>query len=144
MKFKSRKDLLFSSVFLGLSIFLIGFTISTMITAKSNFSLYESWPLLLILVGAGFFLWIYFGTNYELSEDGFIYRFGPINGKISVCRIKEIVKGKTLWTGFRPALAIKGLIVKYDQYNEIYISPKTNDSFIEKILELNNGIKITK
>ena len=112
--------------------------------AKRDYSFYEHWPLILILVVTGMFLWIYFGTSYELSQYGFIYRFGPMNGKISINRIKEIVKGKTLWMGFRPATARKGLIIKYDLYNEIYISPKTNESFIEKILELNGNIKITE
>jgi hypothetical protein len=144
MIFKSRKDILFTTIFVGLSIFLIGVTLFTFITAKEAFSLYENWPLILILGCVGFLLWLFFGTNYELSEDGFIYRFGPMNGKISVSRIKEIVKGKTLWMGFRPATARKGLIIKYDQYNEIYISPKTNESFIIKILELNSNIKITE
>ncbi len=78
------------------------------------------------------------------KENGLLYKSGPFNGKISIDRITEIVKGKTLWVGFRPATSRKGLIVKYDKYNEIYISPKTNESFIEKILELNGKIKITE
>lgn len=143
MKFDSRKDILFTLIFLGLSISLIEFAIFEFIKDQSGFSLYTSWPLLLIIIVAGFFLWIYFGTGYELSEAGFVYRCGPMNGKISVDRIKEIVKGETLWIGFRPATARKGLVIKYDQFNEIYISPKTNESFIDKILELNSGIKIT-
>ncbi len=144
MKFDSRKDILFSSILLGLSIFLIGIALFVLITAKTDSSIYEHWPLILVLAGTGLLLWIYFGTSYELNQDGFIYRSGPMNGKISINRIKEIVKGKTLWMGFRPATARKGLIVKYDQYNEIYISPKTNESFIEKILKLNSNIKITE
>ncbi|MGB5553196.1 MAG: PH domain-containing protein [Flavobacteriaceae bacterium] len=102
------------------------------------------WPLILVFSVVGLLLWLYFGTNYELSkEDGLIYRSGPFNGKIKMNRITEIIKGKTLWVGFRPATARKGLILKYDTYNELYISPKTNERFIEKILEFNTEIKIT-
>jgi len=57
--------------------------------------------------------------------------------------ITAIVRGKTHWIGLKYATARKGLIVKFDKYNEIYISPKTDEKFIEKILELNPGIKIT-
>ena len=78
------------------------------------------------------------------KENGLIYKSGPIIGKISVDRITEIIKGKTLWAGLKPATSRKGLIVKYDKYNEVYISPKTNESFIKKILELNGQIKITE
>lgn len=143
MKFDSKKDLLFSFVILGMSTFLIGITIVGI--AKGEVEKHEYWPLILILAVVGLLLWLYFGTNYELSkENGLIYKSGPFNGKIDIDRITEIIRGKTLWVGFRPATSRKGLIIKYDKYNEIYISPKTNELFIDKILELNKEIKITE
>lgn len=143
MKFDSKKDILFSLIILGLNTFLIGITIVGIINGEMEKD--EYWALILILAVVGLLFWLYFGTNYELSkENGLIYRSGPLNGKISVDRITEIIKGKTLWVGFRPATSRKGLIIKYDKYNEIYISPKTNESFIEKILELNKSIIITE
>ncbi len=143
MKFDSKKDILFSIIILGLNAFLIGITIVGILNGEMEKG--EYWTLILILAVVGLLFWLYFGTNYELTkENGLIYRSGPFNGKISVERITEIIKGKTLWVGFRPATSRKGLIVKYDKYNEIYISPKTNESFIKKILELNGQIKITE
>ncbi|XMO87296.1 PH domain-containing protein [Algibacter sp. AS12] len=143
MKFDSKKDILFSLIILGTNTFLVGITIIGI--AKGEMEKDEYWTLILILAVVGLLFWLYFGTHYELNKkNGLIYKSGPFNGKISVDRITEIVKGKTLWVGFRPATSRKGLIVKYDKYNEIYISPKTNESFIEKILELNGHIKITE
>ena len=142
MKFDSKKDKLFSIIILGLNAFLIGITIVRILNGEMEKG--EYWTLILIVAVVGLLFWLYFGTNYELTkENGLISRSGPFSGKISVDRITEIIKGKTLWVGFRPATSRKGLIVKYDEYNEIYISPKTNESFIEKILELNGQIKIT-
>ena len=66
-----------------------------------------------------------------------------IRGKIEIERIKEIIKGKSLWSGLKPATARNGLIIKYDKYEEIYISPEINETFVNKILELNNNTKIT-
>lgn len=84
-------------------------------------------------------------TNYELANGYFRYRSGfIINGKIEISRIREIVKGKTLRVGFKPATATKGLIIKYDKYEELYISPATNDSFIEEILKIKSDIVITE
>ena len=143
MKFDSKKDILFSVVILGISIFLTGIMILDVVSGKMETAGY--WPLVLVFTVVGLLLWLYFGTNYELSKtDGLIYRSGPFNGKINTDRITEIIKGKTLWVGFRPATARKGLIIKYDKYNELYISPKTNETFIAKILELNSGIKISE
>lgn len=142
MKFDSKKDILFSFIILGISVLLIGTIVFDVVEGKMKTVGY--WPLMLVFGIVGLLLWLYFGTNYELSKtDGLIYRSGPCKGKINTDRITEIIKGKTLWVGFRPATARKGLIIKYDKYNELYISPKTNEIFIEKILELNNGIKIS-
>ena len=96
-----------------------------------------------MLVVASFLIWLGLGTNYELTKTELKYKSGPIKGKIEIDKIHEIIKGKTLWSGLKPATARNGLIVKYEKYNEIYISPETNNSFIKKILELNNKIKIT-
>jgi hypothetical protein len=96
----------------------------------------------LTLVTCGLLLWSYFNTSYQLSEKGLSYRNGPLRGKIDLDRIREIEKGRTLWVGLRPATARKGLIVKYDRFEEIYISPDSNDTFIEKILELKKDIHI--
>ncbi|MGS2762950.1 PH domain-containing protein [Sinomicrobium sp. M5D2P9] len=142
MKFKSKKDILFRFLILGLNVFLVGITVFVLIIGEVD--KHEYWGLILILGVVGLLFWMYFGTNYELSKDRLIYRCGPLKGKIGLDCIKEIVKGKTLWVGFKPATSRNGLIVKYDKYNKIYISPETNESFIEKILELNSDIKVTE
>jgi hypothetical protein len=143
MKFESKKDILFSSIILGVSVFLIGLIISNVLNGKMETQGY--WPFFPVFGIVGLLLWLYFGTTYELSKtDGLIYRHGPFKGKIKMENISEIVKGKTLWVGFRPATARRGLIIKYDKFNELYISPKTNEMFIEKILELNSAIKIVE
>ncbi|SDL34645.1 PH domain-containing protein [Kriegella aquimaris] len=143
MKFESRKDIFFSSVILGISVFLTAIMVSHIVNGKIETEGY--WPPILLFSVIALLLWLYFGTNYELSKkDGLIYRSGPFNGKINADRITEVIKGKTLWVGFRPATARKGLIIKYDKYNELYITPKTNEAFINKLLELNKAIKISE
>ncbi len=49
-----------------------------------------------------------------------------------------------LYSGLKPALAFKGIIVYYGKYDEIYFSPKTNASFVEELLKINNSIVIQK
>lgn len=142
MKFKSKKGVLSSTIILGLNTFLIGISIFSIVTNGIKKDSYLGFILVFAVVALLF--WLYFGTNYELNkEKGLLYRSGPFNGNISVDRITEITKSKTLWTGFKPATSRKGLIIKYDKYNEIYVSPKTNELFIKQILKLNDKIKIT-
>jgi hypothetical protein len=142
MKFKSRKDILFQ--LLGFSI--IGFFIGIILfrifsDGIENYNF--MWTDIFMLAVAGCLIWLGLGTNYELTQTELKYKSGPIRGKIEIDKIHEIIKGKTLWSGLKPATARNGLIIKYEKYNEIYISPKTNDSFVKKILELNDKIKIT-
>tara|TARA_B110000208_G_scaffold106610_1_gene132404 strand:+ start:12 stop:509 length:498 start_codon:yes stop_codon:yes gene_type:complete len=142
MKFKSRKDILFQTLTFGLSGLFIGISLFRIFSnGKINFEFI--WSDILMFIVIGFLLWLNFGTKYELTQTELKYKSGPISGKIEIERIKEIIKGKSLWSGLKPATARNGLIIKYDKYEEIYISPKTNDSFVEKILEYNSKIKIT-
>ena len=142
MKFASQKDLPFTAVLVGVPIFL--FVITTIGIIKGDMEPDEYWVIPLVLIISGFLFWFYFGTSYILTNKDLIYKSGPIHRKISISRIKEVVMGRTLWLGFRPATSRNGLIIKYDEFNEIYISPKTNESFIEKLLELKGDVAISE
>ena len=140
MKFESRKDALFRILTFGFTGLFLAIILERMYAAGA----YEfMWTDILLLVVGGFLLWLYFGTAYELTQSELKYKSGPISGKIEIAKIKEIVKGKTLWAGLKPATARNGLIVKYGKYSEVYISPKTNDRFVSEILNLNENIKVT-
>lgn len=111
---------------------------------NGNSTTLEFYFTTIILLGSILFLfWIYYGTYYVLDQTHLHYYSGPIKGEIEIQTIREIVKGKSLWVGLKPATASKGLIIKYGKYDEIYISPATNDTFIRKILEIHPSIKIT-
>jgi amino acid transporter len=140
MTFKSKKDWLFSLIFLGFSVFVIGVVCYRIYLG--DLKSHDYWGLLIPLLVVGLLLWFFFGTNYELNNDEFIYRNGPISGKINIKRIVEVEKGKTLWVGYRPATARGGLIVKYDRFNEIYISPETNEIFIDCLLKIKSDVKV--
>jgi hypothetical protein len=142
MKFKSRKDILFQLLGFSIIVFFIGIILFRVFSdGIENYNF--MWTDIFMLTVAGFLIWLGLGTNYELTQTELKYKSGPIRGKIEIDKIHEIIKGKTLWSGLKPATARNGLIIKYEKYNEIYISPKTNDSFLKKILELNDKIKIT-
>ena len=140
INFRSRKDFFFSVFLLGFSA--MGLMLSYWILSNTDPGALALFGVGLTLITVTLLLWAYFGTSYRLSEKGLLYRNGPLRGKIALDRIREIEKGRTLWVGLRPATARKGLIIKYDKFEEVYISPDSNDIFIEKILELKKDIKI--
>lgn len=89
-------------------------------------------------------VWIYFDTLYKIEKNQLIYRSGFLRGRIDISKIKEIVVGKTMWSGIKPAMATNGLIIKFNSYDEVYIAPKNNDELIADLLELNPRIKIAE
>ena len=142
MKFKSRKDIFFSIIILGSIAFLSGFSVFGMVFGwieKADF-----WILIPFTAISALLLWIYFGTHYQLIDTELVYRSGPLRGKIKIDQIREIVQGKTLYAGLKPATASKGLIIRYGKYDEIYISPDSNAGFIAEILKRNPQILISE
>lgn len=103
-------------------------------------------PFILLPLLSPFILifWIYYDTFYKIEKNELIYRSGFLRGKIEILTIKEILKGKTMWSGIKPALARNGLVIKFNKYDEIYIAPENNNELISDLLKLNSEIKITE
>ncbi|MGM0635854.1 MAG: PH domain-containing protein [Bacteroidota bacterium] len=138
--FKSRKDTFFKVLIFGFNLIILLFIASEIY--------YDGWkmnyPLVILFALLSVFLWsIYARTNYRLDKNFLHYKSGPITGKIELKKITEIVINKTLWSGLKPATARNGLIIKYNKYDEIYISPFSNEEFVASIIKLNPEITIT-
>lgn len=143
MTFKSKKDILFTIIIYGVSALLIGITVFGFLENKNGI-LEISLVTLFCLLVIAFLFWIYFGTYYVITnKNELIYRSGPIRGKIDIHQITEIISGKTLWVGLRPATSRNGIIIKYEKYNEIYISPVSNELIIQELIAINPSIRIT-
>ena len=140
MKFKSRKDPLFIAVFLAMMT-LMGWILYTIVT-KENPQQQDYISLAIVIPVTLLLIYANTTTYYTLTPDYLKYKCSFISGKIKTQNIHSIVKNKTLWVGLKPALARNGLLIKYDKYEEIYISPNTNDSFITEILKHKPNIKI--
>jgi hypothetical protein len=100
--------------------------------------------LLPLLIPIVLIFWIYFDTSYKIENNYLMYRSAFLKGKIEIQSIREILKGKTMWVGTKPALAINGLIIKFNKYDEIYIAPENNNELISDLLKVNSTIKITE
>lgn len=100
------------------------------------------WGMLPLLSPLVLIVWLYIDTGYKVVEDKLYYRSAFLRGNIPIDKIQKITKGKTLWSGTKPALAGKGLIIVYNKYDEIYIAPVSNDELIADLLSINPAIQI--
>ena len=142
IRFNSRKDSSFIIILIGTVLLLSGILIVSFIV--KDFYLAGLLPMIIVFACLAMLVWMYFGTYYVLSEDKLKWYCGPLRSSIDITSINTIIVGRTLWVGNKPALARKGLRVKYNKYDEIYISPETNEFFVEAILKLNSEIKIIR
>ena len=139
MRFNSRKDSYFI-VFMGATLlFCVGCLFQMLLQPMDKGEIFALVVLVLTII---LLVWIWLDTGYTITPNKVTYKSGPFKGSISVDRIQKIAIGKTLWAGLRPATAMKGLVIYYNKYDEIYLSPDSNERFIKLLLNHNPSIKI--
>ncbi|SFJ20923.1 PH domain-containing protein [Myroides guanonis] len=89
-------------------------------------------------------IWIYLDTRYYIKNNQLYYKSAFLKGKIDIHKIEEIIIGKTLWVGTKPALTGKGLIIKYNKYDELYIAPKSNTELVNELVSINPNIRLVE
>lgn len=139
MKFKSRVGVLIQMTTFGLNILFI-YLLSIVDLNQAN----EVFSLIVLFAFIILFFWILYDTSYLIENGSLHYKSGPVKGKIEIDSIRKIKIGATMFTGQRAALAFKGMTIYYGKYDEIYFSPKTNESFVEELLKINNNIILEK
>ena len=91
-----------------------------------------------------FLIWTYKTTFYKIENSDLYWKSGPFKGKIDISKINKIEyhKGIIVPTIWKPALSHIGLIITYNKYDDIYISPEKSEQFITQLLETNPNITI--
>ncbi|WP_255481317.1 PH domain-containing protein [Pontibacter sp. Tf4] len=102
----------------------------------------QPYILLPLLAPLALLLWSFFGTWYKVVDGKLRYRSGFLTGEINISHIRQLIVGETMWAGIKPAIASKGIIIKYNRYDEIYIAPENNSEFAEDLKALNPTIEI--
>ncbi len=140
MQFKSRKDPLYTSI-VGAIIAFLFFSTFYFILEGNNVT--ATIVTVVINAAVGFLLtWMLMGTSYIMNKEYLRYKAGPIKGKIALDSIRQVKVGKTLYVGLKPASARNGIVIYYNKYDEIYISPESNSHFVEELKKLNPSIEV--
>lgn len=130
--YEPRKDLLFGMVFFAAPLVTwIAYFLSSKIAA-----------LVLALLITVLFMWIWYGTIYQISDKTFFFRCGPFSRKIPINTITQIEGNVRSWTGMRPALTFTYLQIRYNNYDDVFIAPRNEEAFIRDLLRKNPAIHI--
>ena len=141
MIYKSSISKLNKWVYAILIIFLIMISIPTIL--EDSFE-----PLLVIglidFLIILFLVWIYRTTYYRLQEAILFWKSGPIYGQIAKNTITKIAhhNGIIVPTFWKPALSHIGLIITYNKFDDIYISPEKSAEMLRNLP--NTHYKLTK
>jgi hypothetical protein len=89
-------------------------------------------------------IWILLDTKYSIKEEILYFYSGPFRGKITINSIRKIEhhSGLLVPVSYKPALDTKGLIIYYNSFDDIYISPNQEAIFLEELLKINPNIKV--
>ena len=92
-----------------------------------------------------FLYWLYKTTTYSMTESELICKSGPFKKVIGLKTIKKIEhhNGIVVPVIWKMSWDKKGIIITYNTYDDIYISPQNQKVFINKLLQINPNIKIT-
>lgn len=139
MHFKTKVDWFYKSIIL---ILLAVFIVGEVSIYKDNNTLEAIIFGLIFLLIISFLIAAIFTTHFTFESDHLLCKSSFWKKKIPYSTIKKIERQESvIYGGWKMSTAIKGLIITYNSYDELLISPKNEDKFI---LMLNSKIRQKK
>lgn len=127
MRYEAAKDAAISVLIFGSVALVLG----TGLLSALSFSVI---PLLVTVLPAGFLLWVYFGTYYELRDEYLYARCGPLSERIRYDRVTRLRKCRNLFSSM--ALATDRIEIRTGPNfvtGTTYISPRERDEFLTEL-----------
>ena len=141
MIFEAKKDTFFSILFYSIMGFLLVVSIVVFKTIENN----EDWCGFAILnLTLVLLIWIWYGTAYKIENNLLNITAGPFKKSIPIRLITKVEIGKTMWVGFRFGLSRGGVIIHFNKYDKVYITPEHIDEFCNALKRIHSEIEIAK
>ncbi len=131
MRYETKRDYTF------LVIFLFVFLIYSCVSIYSVYYKQDKssvWAFIVVLSLITLFLvLIYKTTFFILEENELICKSLFITRKIPYQNIRRVEKQKGLYAGLKMSTAWKGIVVHYNKYDDLLISPEREEVFIKEL-----------
>jgi energy-coupling factor transporter transmembrane protein EcfT len=139
MLFRAKKDYTFLIVFLFVLLLYSGISLFTIIYEDDCSVI---WVFLIVLTFlALLFISIYKTTYFRLDQHNLFCKSLIFKKEIPYSSIRKVEKQQGIYAGIKFSTAWKGIIVHYNKYDELLISPENEEIFIVKIQERIEGFK---
>ncbi len=141
--FRTKIDQTFFTMHFGILAVISFFTIAAY-RSSSDHSMFSFMLGLCIMVLLYTILSFLFLRIIVKDEFLIVHLFYPLY-KVDIKTITTINTGKTMWFGFHKyGTATKGLIISSKFKNDLYITPKSEQMFLQKLREINPDLVIKK
>jgi uncharacterized membrane protein len=141
LQYRSSISILNKVILYAIIILLIGVIISST-KCKDTIAVIIS----LIINGSciGLLFWILINTKYTIKNSQINCYSGPFKKTIKIDTIHRIDfhDGIIIPVSLKLALNSEGIIIRYNKFDDIYISPKQNKKFINELIAINPNIQI--
>lgn len=141
MKFKNRVDW----TFMIIPILLVSGAIFILIgkIESLNFGELLGWFFFSLLPALPIFLLAFKRKGrYEIKDNYLHYNMIYPKGRINISTITKIDANTTKWAGLKAGTSLTGIIIYYNAFDELFISPENQDVFLKMLKEKNPGIEI--
>jgi hypothetical protein len=100
------------------------------------------WIGFLLVFGVFFFIWFSSKTTSYIIYEGELQVkcMFIVNQKIAISKIRKIEKTNSILSS--PALSLDRIAIRYNKFDDVYISPKEKQAFINDLLEINPIIEV--
>jgi hypothetical protein len=137
--FRTRIDL-------GMKIIPVLLFLGMLIPAVYN-AYHDNWSdcfiLLTILLLQQLLFWeIFRSTHYTFEPDTLLCRSLMFKRRIAYESIRKIEQNTSLYAGLKMSTAFRGIIIHYNKYDELFISPAESQRFISLLKERNKEILV--
>lgn len=79
-------------------------------------------------------------TRYIINENQLIVKsMWIVNDKIDISKIRKIEKSNSVLSS--PALSLDRILIRFNKFDEVYLSPSEKQSFVKDLLEVNPDIE---
>ena len=131
MRFKTKVDWFYKSIILFLlAVFIVG---EVLIYQKENTFEAVIFGLIFLLIII-FLIATIFTTHFTFESDHLLCKYSFWKHKIPYATMKKIERQESvIYGGWKMSTALKGLIITYNSYDELLISPENEDAFIIKL-----------
>ncbi len=103
-----------------------------------------NWVSLILAITVDFFILdTLFNTSYTISGSELIVKSSVfMKSSIDIKSIRSIVRTNSILSA--PALSLDRICIKYNQYDEIIISPKDLEGFINRLKNVNENCTLSE